>query len=504
MEITASYSVKICHYNSILKPTVAIYRAAVEFFVRVCSDEWEKLSQISGANRQMREVERLTHRTQNNPMPRYCFDDTRLSKRALSLPGMPETAESDGSMAVFYKFPSYLRRSAIHAALGMVSSWKSRLSAWEEEDPKARGRRPSLPKTTAAVMPVLYHGNCYERTGTYTAKIKVFVNNTWDWLGIGLRRSDVNYIERNFADRKASSPSLRRKGKEWFLSFAYTQKRTLPDVPLNECRILAADLGINHACTCVCMTKEGAVLGREFLSLPREEDSLTHAIGRIKKAQMHGARRMPRLWAKAKGITADIASKTAAFIIEKAIAYGVHVIVFEHLDVRGKKKGSRRQRLHHWRAAEVGRIVTDRAHRNGMRISHVCAWGTSSLAYDGSGRVERGKEAGLPSYSVCRFTTGKIYDCDLNASYNIGARYFVREITKSVPETERLQLGAKVPGACKRSTCTLSTLINLNAEMRAKTFLFLSLGCMVERYFPLPKAASGRMAAYGKHVTSVM
>jgi len=213
MEITASYSVKICHYNSILKPTVAIYRAAVEFFVRVCSDEWEKLSQISGANRQMREVERLTHRTQNNPMPRYCFDDARLSKRALSLPGMPETAESDGSMAVFYKFPSYLRRSAIHAALGMVSSWKSRLSAWEEEDPKARGRRPSLPKTTAAVMPVLYHGNCYERTGTYTAKIKVFVNNTWDWLGIGLRRSDVNYIERNFADRKASSPSLRRKGK---------------------------------------------------------------------------------------------------------------------------------------------------------------------------------------------------------------------------------------------------------------------------------------------------
>jgi len=88
------------------------------------------------------------------------------------------------------------------------------------------------------------------------------------------------------------------------------------------------------------MTKEGAVLGREFLSLPREEDSLTHAIGRIKKAQMHGARRMPRLWAKAKGITADIASKTAAFIIEKAIAYGVHVIVFEHLDVRGKKKGA--------------------------------------------------------------------------------------------------------------------------------------------------------------------
>jgi len=464
MEITASYRVKICHYNSILKPTVAIYRAAVEFFVRVCCDEWEGLSQISGADSRMREVERLTHRTRNNPMPRYCFDDAHLSRRALSL---PELSKAGSDTAVFYKFPSYLRRSAIHAALGMVSSWKSRISTWEEEDPKSRGRRPSLPKATAAVMPALYHGNCYERTGTYTAKIKVFVNNTWDWLDIGLRRSDINYIERNFADLKASSPSLRRNGKEWFLCFAYKQKSTLPDVHLEKRRILAVDLGINHACTCACMTKEGTVLGREFLSLPREEDSLRHAIGRIKKAQMHGARRMPRLWAKAKGISADIASKTAAFIMEKAIAYNVNVIVFEHLNVRGKKRGSRKQRLHHWRADAVQRIVTDRAHRNGIRISHVCAWGTSSLAYDGSGRVERGKEAGLPSYSVCRFTSGKIYDCDLNASYNIGARYFVREIIKSVPETVRLQLGAKVPGACKRSTCILSTLINLNTEMRA-------------------------------------
>jgi len=98
-----------------------------------------------------------------------------------------------------------------------------------------------------------------------------------------------------------------------------------------------------------------------------------------------------------------------------------------------------------------------------MRISRVCAWGTSALAYDGSGRVERGKSAGLPSYSTCRFPTGKVYDCDLNASYNIGARYFVREITKSVPETVRQRLGAEVPGACKRSTCTLSTLWDVNA-----------------------------------------
>ena len=104
-----------------------------------------------------------------------------------------------------------------------------------------------------------------------------------------------------------------------------------------------------------------------------------------------------------------------------------------------------------------------------MRISRVCAWGTSRFAFDGSGAVQRGKDAGFSSYSICKFTSGKVYNCDLNASYNIGARYFTREILKSLPARERLALEAKVPQAAKRSTCTLSALINLNAELMAVT-----------------------------------
>ena len=106
-------------------------------------------------------------------------------------------------------------------------------------------------------------------------------------------------------------------------------------------------------------------------------------------------------------------------------------------------------------------------HRLGIRISHINAWGTSKLAYDGTGYVLRGKDAGFNSYSVCKFQTGKVYNCDLNAAYNIGSRYYIREITKSLPETERLEAEAKVPQCTKRSTCTLSTLISLNAELAA-------------------------------------
>ncbi|MGN0005305.1 MAG: hypothetical protein ACI37Z_04985 [Candidatus Gastranaerophilaceae bacterium] len=47
--------------------------------------------------------------------------------------------------------------------------------------------------------------------------------------------------------------------------------------------------------------------------------------------------------------------------------------------------------------------------------------GTSKLAYDGTGRVLRGKYGNHNTYELCTFITGKIYNCDLSASYNIGA-----------------------------------------------------------------------------------
>ncbi|MBQ8995739.1 MAG: transposase, partial [Oscillospiraceae bacterium] len=57
------------------------------------------------------------------------------------------------------------------------------------------------------------------------------------------------------------------------------------------------------------------------------------------------------------------------------------------------------------------------------------------------------------------------YNCDLNAAYNIGARYIIREKLKSLPERERLAMEAKDPALARRSTCTLSTLRNLNAAL---------------------------------------
>lgn len=443
MNCVSTYKVKIKHYNHIFQTTVTIYRNAVDYLIKVCIENWENICRISGSLHQQRFVETLIHRTKQNPSPFYDFD------------------------SVFYKMPSYLRRSAISESIGKVSSYKSNLTNWEQNP---IGKKPSLPKA-GRIFPCLYQDNMYQQVEKYEARVKVFLRNTWDWIPVSLKKSDIDYIDRRCKSRKQCAPTLRKRGKEWFLEFPFEEKVSLKEATLPEERVLAVDLGINNACVCSLLLADGTVLGREFLSLPRENDCLQHAIGRIKKAQQHGARKMPRLWVAAKGINQDIAVKTAAFILEKALQYDATTIVFEHLDLGKKARGSKKQKLHLWKARSVQTMVTGKAHRHGIRIRRVNAWGTSRLAFDGSGPVMRGAylqdEKEKYNYSMCVFATGKQYHCDLNASYNIGARYLVREILKSLPETVRLDMEAKVPSCIKRSTCTLSTLIHLNAELTA-------------------------------------
>lgn len=354
-----------------------------------------------------------------------------------------------------------MRRGAINEAIGKVSSYKSNLANWRGNP---AGKEPSYPKA-GYVFPSMYRTVMYNQTDDYAAQIKVYVRNTWDWITVDLRKTDMDYIYRYCKNRKQCAPTLQKRGKEWFLDFPFEESTTLKEVSIYDNTIVSVDLGINTAATISVMRSDGTILGRHFCKLPKETDSLKHSINRIKKAQQHGNYKTPRLWAKAKGINYGIASKTANYVMDIAVLYNADTIVFEHLDKNGKVRGSKKQKLKMWRCQEVQSIVANKAHRLGMRISHICAWGTSKYAYDGSGIVLRGKAGGFSTYELCKFQNGKIYNCDLSASYNIGARYFIREILKSLDESSRLAIEAKVPQSAKRSTCTFSTLISLNAEL---------------------------------------
>ena len=459
MKTASTYSAKIKEnaYNSVFRDTVRLYRGAVDFYISVILEQWGSFSLLKRQTEAVNLAEVLTVKTAKRPDVIYDFQES------------------------FYKFPSYMRRAAIAEAYGKVCSYKSTVANWEATDPRERKSKPSAPKA-GFVYPAMYRDNCFVRTGTYTAELKVYIRNTWDWITVSLRKSDADYIEHHckpFAlqekdtgalrSRKECVPTLQKRGKKWFLDFVFEEKVELTELPVTERTVLAVDLGINSSCVCSAMRSDGTVIGRAFLKLPKEYDCLKRKTDHIKRAQRHGSHSTPRLWAAAKGINNRIAVLTAQFIVDKAVLYGADVIVLEHLELQGKKSGSKKQKLHHWRAAYVQDMVTHKAHRLGIRVAHVCAWGTSRLAFDGSGRVMRGAESEntMGNYSLCEFQTGKLYNCDLNASYNIGARYFVREILKSLPATAGQRITAKVPECAKRSTCTLSTLISLNAVLYA-------------------------------------
>ena len=434
MKVTSSYGVEILHLHRPLKRTMDIYRKAVEWLVPVYNGEWEMLSGIPGKQRRFNTAEHLVHTTKKNRAP-YPFD------------------------RIFPKMPSYLRRAAITQALGDVSSFRTRYGLWLESG-KGEGK-PALRADTHC-MPVFYRDNMYREEGGRTF-LKLYSGKDWVWQEVWLKETDRAYLKKYWAGKGAMAPVLEKRHKKYFLRFSFEEKVGFARKTIWEQTVCAVDLGINTDAVCSIMAPDGTVAARRFLSFPAEKDHLYRMLGRIKKKQKkNGPGSVRGLWRHACRLNEEIARRTARKICGFAEENHADVIVFEYLEMKGKKRGKSRQKLHLWKKNRVQEICMHRAHRLGIRLARVCAGNTSAYAFDGSGRVARDER----NWSMCTFRSGKRYHCDLSASYNIGARYFVREILKPFPETERSLLAAKVPGAGRRTLCTYADFLALLRVVR--------------------------------------
>ncbi len=104
--------------------------------------------------------------------------------------------------------------------------------------------------------------------------------------------------------------------------------------------------------------------------------------------------------------------------------------MFEYLGNFRPTKGvygakGHRERLHYWAKVGIQNKVPEMAHYRGMRIA--------------PHQPERHKPASLRRVGCCdaeqqkdlaTFPSGKTYQADLNAAYNIGARYFIKFLKK--------------------------------------------------------------------------
>ena len=404
MRTVSSYGVELRKQNIPIRQTLDIYRSAVSCLIEIYAQIWDELAVITEPKKRFNTAEHLVHTTKKN-QARFDFD------------------------LRFPKMPSYLRRAAIQHALGSVSSYKTRMELWKKTDQK--GGRPKLVCDNHA-MPVFYRDVMYredteEKDG---ACLKLYDGHDWKWFRVSLSHTDMEYLRKNWAGKKAAAPVLEKRHRKYFLRFSYTEEVPLTKTPVKEQIICSVDLGLNTDAVCTIMRADGTVLGRKFIDFPSEKDRMYRVLGRISRFQRkHGSAQVKSRWAYAKRLNTEL----------------------------GRKK----QKLHLWRKRDIQKRCEHQAHRRGMRISRICAWNTSRLAYDGSGTVVR--DPG--NHSLCTFQNGKRYNCDLSASYNIGARYFIRELLKPIPVTERSLLEAKVPSVKRRISCVYADLGELFLEM---------------------------------------
>ena len=436
MEVVSSYAVEMIQFNHIADDTVSVYRDATSYLVGVYTNEWEHLSPIEKPLQRFKHAERFVHSTKANLAP-YDFD------------------------LRFPKMPCYLRRAAINRALGIVSSYSGNHRNWERNG--CKGREPKLPKAFPLDMPCFYNDNMYREGEGDIVYLKLYVKNDWRFVAVRCKHTDCQYLRRRWSHVKASAPVLEKRHGKYFLRFSFAENVTMSDTPFEDRILCSVDLGLNSDAVCTAMRMDGTILARKFIDFSSDKDHLYHVLNRMKGFQQRqGSHDIASRWAYANHLNEELSRKIASAIDDFATLWSADVIVFEYLDIKRRAKRAWRQKLHLWRKRCIQELVMHKAHRHGVRVSRVCAWGTSALAYDGSGKLVRDEN----NHALATFPNGKRYNCDLSASYNIGARYILRELIKSLDANTRSQLAAKVPAAERRTSCVYADVLKAVSALR--------------------------------------
>ncbi len=226
-------------------------------------------------------------------------------------------------------------------------------------------------------------------------------------------------------------------------------------------RVLAVNLGINTLAVASVVSSVGTVAGRMFFHPAADIDRRNKRCDLIRcKARKTGKlhRGFCRgLYLCVQRINEHISQTVSRQIVNFALAQGVQIIVLEKLQgwrpKAGAKRSALRQRFHHWLHRRLASLVEAKFAEAGGKVRYVYARGTSSWAFDGSGKLRRDSR----QYELATFASGKRYNCDLNASYNIGARYWVMQQKPTRRKDERLPEDKSSPGK-PGMPVTLSTL----------------------------------------------
>ena len=431
----------------VLENTVDIYRDMVRRLISIVNLRWKEIAAVEaqrtyqapgetpGVLSSQRYVEQLFHQTKDNPNPKF--------------------GKFFGLGTKLYKFPSYLRRAAINDAIGHVSSFHTRYYDWQSGIRKSASAKPPVLNISCGVYPDLYKNQCIKIATDYSkAEIKVYKNNDWRWEVVKISSLSRRHL---IPGVKQLSPTLVVRNGVASLSVPYW----IPKVNSNQTdRYCGLDLGINTTAVCSIIDESGMVHARQFIHDGKSLDKRDKHLARIsRKARL--TKRLHKGFAKshyrkAANINKNIASETAKQIITFAIANDATTVVIENLrnwkPKGGKRKSSLKQRFHGWVKGAIADRLEQLGQEHGIKIVSVYARGTSSTAYDGTGKVRRDKD----NYALGSFSTKKRYSIDLSASYNIAARHIAHKLKLATKHGKLLV--SQNSGSKPRSWVSLSSL----------------------------------------------
>ncbi|MGK7875699.1 MAG: IS200/IS605 family accessory protein TnpB-related protein [Xenococcaceae cyanobacterium] len=392
--------------------TINEYRKYLQALVLIVNAQWVNLAGLRATER-VNAVEKMIHATAANGRPKHRYYQQVIDK-----------------YPSFRKFPSYLRRAALADAIGMVSSFQTRYRDWQSGIRKKRFAQPPRLTAMCQTYPVLYKGQQVKYDKHYqTVALKVWSGTDWVWL------KDIEVkshgLERHLVDgNQLQSPALVVNRRKCQLSMPVKIKQVDRQKSDYVCSV---DLGINNAATAAIVGRDGTVKARKFIHPARDIDRRNQRRMMIaKKAKQTSnltGEKLPRnfcggLQRKSSNINLSIARQVAREIVDFAEEHRVKVIVLENLSgwkAKAGKKGSlMKQKFHLWCHGKILELVTNKWTELGGVIQTINPKYTSAYAFDGSGKVKRSKT----NYSLAKFSTGKQYHADLNAAYNIGARYW--------------------------------------------------------------------------------
>lgn len=425
--------------------TIARFRRAVRMAATVAVTHWPELGPLKSQERQMA-LEALFHATQDRPLVKYPVLDR-----------------------VFGKMPSYLRRAALSAAIGAVSSFLSNYDNFLEgavggKERKVGAKPPRLGFSN--VFPSLYGGNML-LDGNVPKPPRA--EQQPDFVGPPRKRSPKQIAAaeakaaalltprghvrikllaasgewrftaplklkgkpKRFKGSLELSPTLMQRGAKVWLACpvelqrpVYIKNKEFSHGDPRTRRVCSVDVGINTAATAAIVDATGTVIARTFLTCGRHNDrrdALVAVIAQKQKASGGTTKGRPfcsRLYRRIAGVSLDAARRLSAQLIAFAQQHGAQAFVME--DLKG------------WRP-------------------NLAARRTSRWAYDGSGKVQRSKD----NAQLATFATGKQYNADLNGALNIAARGLAMLLGIQPRKNEQAATG-KSSGAVARMPLVLA------------------------------------------------